>query len=35
MVWGERWDGDSGWGTHVHLWWIHVDAWENQYNIVK
>ena len=25
----------SGWGTHVYLWWIHVDIWQNQYNIVK
>ena len=25
----------SGWGTHVHLWWIHFDIWQNQYNIVK
>ena len=27
--------GSSGWGTHVHPWWIHVDVWQNQYNIVK
>ena len=27
--------GGSGWGTLVHLWQIHVDAWQNQYNIVK
>ena len=25
----------SGWGTHVHLWWIHFDIWQNQYNMVK
>ena len=25
----------SGLGTCVHLWRIHVDAWQNQYNIVK
>ena len=25
----------SGWGTHVYLWWIHFDIWQNQYNIVK
>ena len=25
----------SGWGTHVCLWWIHVDTWQNQYNIIK
>jgi len=34
MVWGGREEG-SGWGTHVYLWQIHVDIWQNQYNIVK
>ena len=24
-----------GWGTHVHPWRIHVDVWQNQYNILK
>ena len=27
--------GGSGWGTCVHPWQIHVDIWQNQYNIVK
>ena len=27
--------GGSGWGTHVHPWLIHVNVWQNQYNIVK
>ena len=27
--------GGSGWGACVHPWWIHVDVWQNQYNIVK
>ena len=22
-------------GTHVYLWQIHFDIWQNQYNIVK
>ena len=35
MRWGGRWEGGSGWGTHVHPWWIHVNVWQNQYNIVK
>ena len=35
MVWGGRREGGSGWGTHVYLWQIHVDTWQNQYNIVK
>ena len=28
-------EGGSGWGTRVYPWWIHVDVWQNQYNIVK
>ena len=35
MIWGGRWDGGSGLGTHVHPWWIHVNVWQNQYSIVK
>ena len=35
MVWGEMREGGSGWGTRVHPWRIHVDVWQNQYNIVK
>ena len=32
---GREVGGCSGWGAHVHLWWIHVNVWQNQYNIVK
>ena len=35
LVWGGRREEVSGWGTHVCLWWIHFDIWQNQYNIVK
>ena len=35
MVQGGRREEGSGWGTHVYLWRIHVDMWQNQYNIVK
>ena len=35
MVRGRRWEGGSGWGTHVHPWQIHVDVWQNQYSTVK
>ena len=35
MAWGGRWEWGSGLGTHVHPWRIHVDVWQNQYNIVK
>ena len=34
-MWGWRREESSGWGTHVYLWWIHFDIWQNQYNIVK
>ena len=32
---GREMEGGSGWGTHVHLWQIHIDGGQNQYNIVK
>ena len=35
MVQGGRRDEGSGWGTRVYLWRIHVDTWQNQYNIVN
>ena len=35
MVWGGRREEGSGWGTRVYLWQIHVDIWQNWYNIVK
>ena len=31
---GGRWEGGSGWGTHVYPWLIHVNVWQNHYNIV-
>ena len=33
--WGREVGGGSRWGTRVHPWWIHVDVWQNQYNIVS
>ena len=35
MVQRGRKEEGSGWGTHVYLWQIHFDIWQNQYNIVK
>ena len=35
MVQGGWREECSGWETHVYPWWIHVDTWQNQYNIVK
>ena len=27
--WRGRWEGGSGWGTHVNLWLIHFNVWQN------
>ena len=35
MVQGGRRERGSGWGTHMYLWQIHVDVWQNQYNIIR
>ena len=35
MIWGGRREEGSGWGTHVYLWQIHFNIWQNQYNYVK
>ena len=32
---GREEGGGFGWGTHVYLWRIQFDIWQNQYNIVK
>ena len=29
MEWGGRREEGSGWGTHVYLWRIHFDIWQN------
>ena len=29
MEWEGRREEGSGWGTHVYLWWIHFDIWQN------
>ena len=35
MDWGGRKEEGSGWGTHVYLWWIHFDIWQNQNKYLK
>ena len=35
MVWGGRWEGGSGLGTHVHLWLNHVDVWQKPLQYCK
>ena len=34
ILWAGRWEGGSGWETHVHPWQLHVNVWQNQYNTV-
>ena len=29
MVWGGKREEGSGWETHVYLWRIHFDIWQN------
>ena len=31
---GERWEGGSGWGTHVHPWRIHINVWQKTTTIL-
>ena len=31
----EGWDGDSGCGTHIHPWWIHVNVWQKTLQYCK
>ena len=35
MGWGERWEGGSGWGTHVNPWPIHVNVWQKPLQYCK
>ena len=35
MGWGGRWEGDSGWGTHVNPWLIHVNGWQKPLQFCK
>ena len=30
-----RWEGGSGWGTHVNPWLIHVNVWQNPLQYCK
>ena len=35
MGWGERWEGGSGWGTHVNPWLINVNVWQKPLQYCK
>ena len=32
---GGRWEGVSGWGTHVHPWLIYVNVWQKPLQYCK
>ena len=33
--WRGRWEGGSGWGTHVNPWLIHVNVWQKPLQYCK
>ena len=35
MEWRGRWEGGSGWSTHVNPWLIHVNVWQNPLQYCK
>ena len=35
MGWGGKWEGGSGWGTHVNPWLIHVNVWQKPLQYFK
>ena len=35
MGWGGRWEGESGWGTHLNPWLIHVNVWQKPVQYCK
>ena len=35
MGWGGRWEGGSGWGTHINPWLIHANVWQKPVQYCK
>ena len=35
MGWGRRWEGSTGWETHVNPWLIHVNVWQKPLQYYK
>ena len=35
MGWGGRWEGESGWGTHINPWLIHFNVWQKPLQYCK
>ena len=33
--WRGRWEGGSGWGSHVNPWLFHFNVWQNSLQIIK
>ena len=33
--WRRRWEGGSGWGTHINPWLIHVNVWQKSLQYCK
>ena len=33
--WRGRWEGGTGWGTHVNPWLIHVNVWKKPLQYCK
>ena len=33
--WSGRWEGGSGWGTHVNPWLIHINVWQKPLQYCK
>ena len=33
--WRGRWEGGSGWGTHVNPWLIHFNVWQKPLQLKK
>ena len=32
--WRGRWEGGSGWGTHVNPWLFHFNVWGKKKNVL-
>ena len=35
IEWRGRWEGGSGWGTHVNPWLIHANVWQKPLQYCK
>ena len=35
MGWERRWEGSTGWGTHVNPWLTHINVWRKSLQYCK